>query len=121
MRLLALSLSLWTLGDASPHCFGIGHARVTKFLMSSLQKATQQRYESALQHLNSDLVLSGTWPDLSDREKDAVIADWMVKASIEYGLTLSAFARIEPGVSFKLSWKVYDVWCQLQSAQQAPA
>ncbi len=80
MKLLALSLSLLIPGVASPHCFGTGHARVTKFLMSSLQQATQQRYTSALQHLNSDLVLSGTWADLSDKRKDAVVADWMVEA-----------------------------------------
>eukprot|EP00930_Biecheleria_cincta_P021589 TRINITY_DN15960_c0_g1_i1.p1 TRINITY_DN15960_c0_g1~~TRINITY_DN15960_c0_g1_i1.p1 ORF type:complete len:232 (+),score=38.90 TRINITY_DN15960_c0_g1_i1:531-1226(+) len=123
-----LTLCMFILGRASPHCFGIGHARVTKFLMSSLRYVTpQQRYESALLHLSNDLQLSQKWPSLVDRGRGATVAHWMVEAQendeskAEHGLALSALGRIEPGESFKLPWKVYDVWTQMQPAQQAPA
>ena len=113
MMILAVLLARpLILGQAAPGCFGAGHSRVTSFLLSSLKDVTEQRYNAALAHLHNDRALGDRWITLDDRQKDSLVADWMVEAfeaeefRAEYGIVLSALSRVEPQVSFKLSWKV---------------
>ena len=128
MGLFAVLVSLTLiLGDAPPPCYGYGHARVTRFLLTSLKEATKSRYETALQHLHDDLLVGSGWRDWSDKQKDAAVSDWLVEAhengesKSDYALALSALRKVEPDVPLKTAWKVYDVWSQLEPAQQAPA
>ena len=92
-----------------------------------MKDVTEQRYNAALAHLHSDRALGDRWVTLDDRQKDSLVADWMVEAfeadesRAEYGIVLSALSRVEPQVSFKLSWKVFNIWSQKQPSVQAPA
>eukprot|EP00971_Amphidinium_carterae_P137572 2726484-Amphidinium_carterae.1 len=106
-------------------------ARVGTFLLTSLQPATQVRYQAALDEFHDRLSSLGLHRDsLSGVELDAFLAEFVVELFEETNgetgyahaaVLVASHAKTCPHLSFTLSWKSLDCWRVRQPPRQAPA
>lgn len=105
--------------------------RIVAFLASSLQPATQGRYEAALlnfaEELQSQGLVLGT---VSEEDLDARIAEKIVDLfEDDHGLSglgaastlVAACSKAFPRHSYRTAWKALEVWRARRPPQQAPA
>ena len=68
-----------------------------------------------------------TWDGLDETEKDWFLAEHLLDAHDEgktrhdFGVMLSAVAKIDPRLKLKVAWKVFDAWAVEDPPRQAPA
>ena len=106
---------------------GAGKNRVQAFLLRGLKQCTQERYAQAIARFNGELVnRQADWHSFDIEAKDWWLAEFLLDefeaqhGKAEAGILLSALQKCDPRSSFKVSWKVFDVWSRLEPAKQAP-
>eukprot|EP00971_Amphidinium_carterae_P264543 5247831-Amphidinium_carterae.1 len=106
-------------------------ARVGAFLLTSLQPATQVRYQAALDEFQDRLIAMGfDRRSLSELELDAILAEFVVELFEESNgetgyahaaVLVASHAKTCPHLSLTLAWKALDCWRLRQPPRQAPA
>ena len=107
---------------------GTGRSRVQDFLLSSLSRSAQDKYRDALLLLHHKCEEEGIrFSDLNEENQDWFLAEWILDAKLDgdkrwqYSELLSALARVNPRVRYRVSHRVLDVWTVQCPPKQAPA
>ena len=107
---------------------GSGRSRVQAFLLSSLQSSTQRRYNAALAKLVERCEEENVeFMEMSEEERDWFLAEWALEdyeageSRAFHAELLSALAKSNPRVRYKVSYRVLDAWSLRQPPKQAPA
>lgn len=67
------------------------------------------------------------WTNIIEEEQDLFLAEWLLDGyeaglgKAEFGWALAAVQKVFPRLRLKISWKVFDIWGQLQPPIQVPA